>query len=349
MTLNETLFRLPFTGYGLACAFGAAMGLALTLPGTHRAGKGWAEWVRFAVCVLFFGWLGARLMFVLPDLAMGLLNREGVIQEFSDAYLSGMGSALPALYFWEGGYALAGAIPGAILGAKIAEKWTAVSAGFFRDRLALTIPAFMLVERLAEHALNPAAGVEVSASWLIGLGICTRDGAVYKHPVYLYEAILCAAVLVVMAVLEIRRAGRDSRGDRMRFCLILLGLPLISLESFRPLDGHMIIHMVNATQVVMMALVLAFAIRWSVRVSRSALSGGKKAAVLTACWIAFVAGLAAAVWCIFGMEKDWIGRGPAYILIAASMAVIGAAAAVLHRMRREKGELPDGTREDPAN
>ena len=99
--MDATLFRIPFTGYGL-CVAGAAL---LALLTSLRKGREWAAWVRFAVCVTLFGWLGARLGYVLPDLAMGWLNELGVIAEHNSVYLNAIGSAAPALYFWEGGYA----------------------------------------------------------------------------------------------------------------------------------------------------------------------------------------------------------------------------------------------------
>lgn len=346
MRLSEALFRLSFTGYGLACAFGAVMGLALSLPGTLRMKRDWAGWVRFAVCVLFFGWLGARVMFAAPDLLMGFLNEQGLIQEHNSVYLNQIGSAVPALYFWEGGYSLVGAMLGAILGAKLAEKWTGEESGFWRDRLALVLPAFVLVERLAEQGSSLGTGVEVSAQWLIRTGLCPEEDGVFFHPLYLYEALLAAVVLAVMAWLEIRRAGKAAGGDRLRFCLTIFCLPMIVIESLRPLTGHMILHFVNVTQVVLMILALSVVIRWSVRLGRNRRDVRHPALALAVCWVVVIAAIGAAVYCIFGMEKDWVSRGLAYGVIALAMAAMAAVAAVLYRLSGPKGGLPDGARED---
>lgn len=330
--MDGTLFRiggLPITSYGLLVALAALTALLLTL----RRKREWAVWVRFAVCVLLGGWLGARLMYVLPDLLMGWLNELGVIAEHNSVYLNAIGSAEPALFFWEGGYSLAGLIPGAILGARIAEGWTHAEKGSLRDLLAPALPAFVLIERLAEHGGNLGVGVEVSAGWLIGLGICPKADGAYFHPLYLYEALLAAAVLIAMSVLSFTRGEKRPGGDLLRLCLVLLCLPMVALEAFRPLTGHMIIHFVNVTQVVMMLLALAVTVRWGARALR-------RGSVLTVCagWAAVIAGIGAAVFSIFGMEKDWLSRGLAYALIALSAAVIGAVTLLFRRAGGDPSE-----------
>ena len=152
-----------------------------------------------------------------------------------------------------------------------------------------------------------------------------------------------------MAVQEFRRLGRSAGGDRLRFFLVIFCLPMVVLEAFRPLTGHMIIHFVNVTQIAMMALALAPVIRWSIRLGRGGRPAAVKGAVLGAGWFLIAAGLALSVWCIFGMEKDWVSRGLAYILIALAMAVIGAVTGVVRRYAGSKGGPADGSREDPAH
>lgn len=343
MSMTETLFRLSFSGYGLACALGAAVGLGVTLPRILRRGLGWAGFVRYAVCVLFFGWLCARLMYVIPDLAMGLLNENGIIKEHNSVYLNAIGSAVPALFFWEGGYALAGAIPGSVLGAWIAEKWTGSPKGFFRDQLGLALPVFILAERLAEWGTGLGTGTEVSARWLIGLGICPAEGGTAYHPLFLYEALLAFIVLHIMTVVYILSRSRECRGDLLRLFLVIFCLPLAALEAFRPLTGHLIIHFVNVTQVAAAVLALTVTVRWSLRLLRGRRAGKALRIVLPAVgWPLVLAAVALAVYCIFGMEKEWVSRTLAYWLIAASMAVIGAVTLLIGYFSREKGTQADG-------
>ncbi len=322
--MSDVLFRLsdlPVTRYGAAVALAALLSLMLTTRREDRLGP----WVRFAFCTVLFGWLGARLMFVLPDLVMGWLNELGVIAEHNSVYLNAIGSAVPALYFWEGGYSLAGLIPGAILGAAIAEAATHARRGEWRDRLAMALPAFMLVERLAEYGSDIGTGVEIGKGWLTGLGICPAEGGTYFHPLCLYEALTALVVLIIMVVLSFNGRKRPG-GDLLRLCLVFLCLPTVALEAFRPLTGHMIIHFVNVTQVVMMLLALVPAIRWSHRISKSRHGGGLRVGIRLLGWLGIGIAIGLAVYCIFGMEKDWVSRGTAYALIALSMAAVGGVA-----------------------
>ena len=316
--MEKPLFELSFTGYGLLCMLAAGAGLAATLPGTlTRRDLGWAAWVRFAVCTVFFGLLCARLAYVVPDLIMGILSRNDVILEHNSIYLDAIGSALPALRFWEGGYALAGAIPGAILGAKLAEKWTGAPRGFFRDQLSLGLPVFLLVERIA--------GMET---------------------LYFMEALLALAVLAVMIVLHIRRRGRDTNGDLLRIFLVIFCLPFAWIESFRPLTGHMVIHFVNITQVAAALFGLIPAVRWSVELKRSRASARTKAVLLAGGWAAIAALIGTTVYCIFGMEKDWLDRTLAHVLIAVTLALTGAIALYIRHAGQGKGGAARGARED---
>ena len=339
--MDQTLFQLSFTGYGLACMLAMAVGLGLCLIGPRRQGPGWSGFVRFAVCVMFFTLLCARLMFVLPDLLMGLLSQADIIKEHNSIFLDAIGSAVPALFFWNGGYSLAGAIPGAILGAKLAEKWTRVPAGFWRDRLAIGLPAAILIERAAEWGTGLGTGMETTAPWLNRLGFT-------DHPLWLYEALLALVVLGVMIALTcLRRRLRIAPGDLLRLFLICFCLPLAAIEALRPLTGHMVIHFVNVTQVMAAVMAMCIWVRWWIRLLRNrSRPKSLKIPLLSAGAVLTLAALGAAVYCIFGMEKDWVSRGTAYLLIALCMAVIGCIALMLWGFSRREGADANGTQKD---
>ncbi len=327
--MDATLFQLSATGYGLACLAALLHGLALTLPGTLKQGLGWGGFVRFAVAVTLCTLLCARLAFVLPDLLMGLLSQADIIKEHNSIYMDAIGSAVPALYFWEGGYALAGAVPGAILGAKLAEKWTKSPAGFFRDQLAAALPAAILIERLAEGGTGLGAGMETASPLLNRLGFT-------EHPLWLYEALLALAVLIVMLIL--RGLLQETEGDLLRLFLVIFCPLLIAIEALRPLTGHMVIHFVNLTQVTAMVLILSVLIRWSRRLRRNGhLKKGQAIGLLVGGWLGVIALLGLAVFCIFGMEKDWVSRGTAYLLITLCMVSIGGYAIMLRQFASSEG------------
>ena len=68
--------------------------------------------------------------------------------------------------------------------------------------------------------------------------------------------------------------------------------------------------------------------------------------VLLPGWTVILAAMAVAVYCIFGMEKDWVSRGLAYALIAAAMAAVGAASILIFRFAAGEGQKEHGTRQD---
>ncbi|MBR3493973.1 MAG: prolipoprotein diacylglyceryl transferase [Clostridia bacterium] len=304
LTIGETEL---LTRFGLGCALAALVGLLMTGPVIARRGLGYGAWIRLCVCVIPCAWLTARLVYVTADLVMTPLEAMFDLNT---------GRSLEYVpYFWEGGYALTGAVIGAVLGGKLAELWSRSPKGALRDALAVGIPAAILVERLFEAGTGLGEGRIVGSSWLIGLGICPLVEGDPVHPVYLYEAIVAGILLILMIIASL--LDHKHEGNLLRGFLVLFGLTQVLLESMRA-DDHMVEHFVHIQQVVAIVIPVAVMIHWSVV---SARKPGRHPA-LTIGWIVTAAAIGGAILAEFGVDR-WGNLLLAYGVMAGCMLVVG--------------------------
>jgi phosphatidylglycerol:prolipoprotein diacylglycerol transferase len=316
------IFGQPLTRYGLGCALAMVAGLALCFPRVIRKKLGYETFIRLAVCVIPLAWLMARVFYVAADLIVAPIE--------SSFYVNTIGSLTAALYFWDGGYSLMGALVGAILGAVIAEKWTGAGKGQLRDALALGLPAAILVERLCERGTGLGLGRTVDWAWLAQAPWCPRVEGEPVYPVYLLEAASALVLLAVMAILSLGRKQRRG-GDLLRIFLFVFGLSQVLLESFRQ-DGHMVKHFVHISQVIAILLALAAMVRWSLETLSHV---GHKAAV-TVGWVITLACIGVIIWAEFGVDR-WGNQLLAYGVMAACLAVIAVVGADFHIMANQYG------------
>ncbi|MBR5345087.1 MAG: prolipoprotein diacylglyceryl transferase [Clostridia bacterium] len=334
-----TLFGLPVTGYALGCMLAMLCGLAVTLPRVLRLGLGWGGFIRLCFCVIPLAWFCSRALYVLADLAVGVIE--------SSYYINTLGNPLPALYFWEGGYSVSGAILGAILGAKIAEKWLHTETGALRDSLCVGLPLAVLIERLCEAGTGLGLGRPVTWAWLAKSGLCPTVEGEAVYPIFFFEALFCLALVVLMEELGQRPIKRTG-GDLTRIFLVIYGIGQVLFESFRQ-DGHMVKHFVHVQQVVAIVFVVAVLVRWSVRMARAPqVRRGMKQSLLLMVWLLTLAGIGVAVWAEFGVDR-WGNRLGAYGLMAACLALIATQVCIVRRYAYVRGGERIGTREDPAD
>ena len=266
-----------FTLYGLLAALSMAALLAVSFLVLKKKGAGYDAFIRFAVLAIPFAFIGSRIAFGLSNLSY---------------YLETIGDPVLLLKVWEGGASMTGAMAGVILAAVLAAKWCHLPAGMLLDAAAFGMPAALIIERLAEplcelgwgkYYLSPAFGF---------MADMTRS----MHPVFVYEAIVAAAIGLAMMLYF--RKHKASGGNAMGFFLVLYGCCQTVLESLRN-DGHMkVIHFVRINQVAGIAMAVIVLIIWSIRCFRS---GSKKEAVIS--W------LATAVCIGFGVVQEFAADG----------------------------------------
>lgn len=300
------VFGQPLTRFGLCCAGALLAGLLACGIRMKQNGRNYGDWIRFSICVLFFAWLFARLLFAFADWIMILL--EGIFD------LETGRDPLSVIYFWRGGYSLMGGVLGALIGAKAAEKWTGAGKGTLADTLAFGLPVAILLERLAEIGTGLGQGRYVTAKWLIDTGLCPEVYGEHVQPVYLYEALVALVLLIVMILLSRRER---TPGTLLEIFLLLFGLTQVVMESLRA-DGHMVEHFVHIQQVYAILFAVGVILRWCLRMKRTKGWGGRAAAG----WAVILAAAGLAIWAEFGVDR-WGKPLLAYGLMICCMAVIG--------------------------
>lgn len=276
------------TVYGLLCALALALMLAAA-----RKNTSYDVWTRLCVAVIPLALIFSRLLFGLTSLGMG-----------------DMTNPLQILYAWDGGASMSGAFAGVVLSAFLVERHCKVSHGVLMDKLALGMPAALIVARLAEAPTGMGMGRQVDTEWLQWLGAFT-DAC---HPVFIYEA-LWAVVLGFVLVLYQRSDRRP--GDVLLTFMTLYGSAQIFFESLRD-DYHMVIYYIRINQIVGLLMVLIPFVLWLVRLAKG---GAKRNALLVPC----VVMMAAIALCIY--QEFQVDSNPnllkEYALMAAGVAVMG--------------------------
>ena len=309
-----TVFGAPVTGYGLGVAAAMLLGLAGCYAYLRLAGKTYGQFIRLAVLAVPLCWLCSRLVYVLANCTY---------------YLTTLSNPALALYFWDGGYAMTGAVLGFILAAFLAEKWTRLPHGSLMDAMAFGAPLAIAVARFLEGGTRLGMGRPVTYEWLFFLGVEDGYGDLV-HPVYRYEAIAALIVLVIALIWLSKRLRAVKPGDPCLVVLALLGAFQVLLESLRN-DGHMVVHFVRIQQVLaLLAMVAAFAV-FSTRLLRR---GGMKKSHLLALWLVAVACVGVGIYMEFRVD-----RGSLKLLYYGAMALcmgVIAAMALICRAKAEK-------------
>lgn len=208
-----SLFGMPVTLYALCVVAALALGLLLLAwqQKKHHLRADTAE--VFALLALPLGLVGARLFYCLSRLAiymdMGLAN---------------------ILRLWDGGYALWGAVGGAVLAALLTAKITKQSAPRLLD--ALSAPAALVIAlcRIAELTNGEGIGMEVynPVFQRFPFAVFDADWEVWFWAICMLEA---AAALVILIVLLAKKPGKS--GDHAKLLMILYCSSQILLESLR--------------------------------------------------------------------------------------------------------------------
>ncbi len=314
--MDETIFSLfgaPVTNYGLHVAFAMVAGLmgCWIYSACAKRLPMWSQVLRLAVLAIPLCWLCARLVFVLGNCTY---------------YLTTLGNPSLALHFWDGGYAVTGGVIGFLLAARLAEKWTHLPAGTLADGGTLGIPLALIVLRAAEGGTRLGLGRSINYEWLMFLGIDDGYGNLV-HPVYRYEAIAAAVVLIIMLVWNaLHRTAK--KGDA---CLVTLGLTgalQVLLESLRN-DGHLVVHFVRIQQVLsLVALVAVFGIF----AARRCKAGMKKSQLLLQ-WLITLACIGVGIWMEFRVD-----RGSLKLLYYGVMALCMGVILFMALRNRRKAE-----------
>ena len=200
-----SLFGMPVTAYALCLAAAAALGLLLLVGVQKKYGLRGDTAEIFALLALPLGLVGARLFYCLCRL---------------DFYIE-MGP-VEMLRWWHGGYALWGAVGGAMLAALLTAKITKQSPVKLLDALAAPAALTIALGRLAEAFNGEGIGRMIDTETIPAL--LQKFPFAVPHPqweepcwaIFMLEAL---AALIILAVLLWKKTARA--GDNAKLFLIL--------------------------------------------------------------------------------------------------------------------------------
>lgn len=243
---------MGFTLYGILAALALAALLAVTGLAGRKNGLSLADVLHFAVLAVPLALIGSRLVYIAATLSY---------------YTETIGQPWLIFALRDGGYAMTGAMLGVIAAAALASKWRGVPCRTLLDALAIGMPVALIIARLAEPLAGMGWGYPYYSPlffFLDGLTENMGDYA-YTHPVFAYEAIAAAAILV--ALVFIRRKARE--GDVFLSFLLLWGCSQTVLESLLN-GGHMkVIHFVKVQQIAAMVMAVIPLVIWSLRAAKN--------------------------------------------------------------------------------
>ncbi len=243
--MTFTIFGITGSLYGLAVGISVLCYLGLMLLQRRKSQVS-------TDAVLWYGVLGMPIGLIVSRIVYCAAN-------FNTFFLV-LEQPGKMLYFWDGGYSMAGMLAGLVLAAGIAAKINKFDFRSFLDAAALPLPLLIFGLRLAEGLTeNFGVGRQVEAGALAQslpmLFISEKFGAIelYRLAVFRYEAVFALILLLIMFLFARKKNRRG--GDLAMLFFALYGAAQIVFESMRS-DGHMIYSFVRIQQVLALLSIL---------------------------------------------------------------------------------------------
>lgn len=217
MEMKNVLFTLlgkPVTLYAalLVCAF--VVGLLMLYREQKKASLRSDTTEIFALLALPLGLICARLFYCLARLTLYMeIGLESVLR------------------LWEGGYALWGAVGGALLAALITAKLTRQSAVKLLDALAAPAALTIAIARFAEFANGEGIGLEVENPIFqrFPFAVFDPEWEVWFWAIFIAEGLVALAIFLVLQLKGVAKKP----GDKAKLFLVLYCSAQILLESLR--------------------------------------------------------------------------------------------------------------------
>lgn len=304
--MKNVLFSLlgrPVTAYALCIVLAVGLGLALMAANQRRHGLRADTTQLFAVMALPLGLVGARLFYCLSRLTLymeiGLVN---------------------ILRLWDGGYALWGAVGGAVLAALLTAKITRQSAAKVLDSLAAPAALVIALTRFAEITNGEGIGMEVYAPLFqrFPFAVYDADWEIWFWAIFVLEGI---AALVIFITLMVSKSNVP--GYKAKLFLILYCSSQILLESLRR-DQFLRWLFVRVSQLtavlVLGGLLFAALYRWVKTPAEQRMSG--KQLILN--WVLFLVSVGICIGMEFAVDKSaYLPVWLCYTVMAVCCVVFG--------------------------
>ena len=208
-----TVSELPVTLYALCIVLSLAAGLAAFALNQKKHGLRSDTAEIFALLALPLGLLGARLFYCLCRLML-----------YVEMGLDG------ALRLWEGGYALWGAVGGAVIAALLTAKITRQSAVKLLDALAAPAALTIALARFSEFANGEGIGLEVYNPMLqrFPIAVYNADWDTWFYAIFILEGTVALGMALLLHFSRMTRPG-----SKAKMLMILYCAAQILLESLR--------------------------------------------------------------------------------------------------------------------
>ncbi|WP_433089166.1 prolipoprotein diacylglyceryl transferase [Dactylosporangium sp. CA-052675] len=184
---------VPIRAYALCIIAGIIVAVWLTQRRWAAGGGRRDDVVDVAVWAVPFGIAGGRIYHVITD---------------PELYFAEGRSPIRALYIWDGGLGIWGAIALGALGAWIGCRRLGISLASFADAAAPGVALAEAIGRLGNYFNQELYGRPTNLPWALRIDpahrpAATRDIALY-HPTFLYEALWCLGVAALVLWAERR-------------------------------------------------------------------------------------------------------------------------------------------------
>ena len=233
---------IPIRAYALCILLGIVAACVITEIRLRRRGA--PPWLVLDVAVwaVPFGIIGARIYHVITS---------------PDAYFGSAPEASPikALYIWNGGLGIWGAVAGGAVGAWIACRRVGLPLTFFADALAPGLPVAQAIGRFGNWFNNELYGGHTDLPW--GLKIYDYDLSAGRaktengqpvvldggpfHPTFLYEAVWDVGVAVLVWLVD--RKWKLGKGRAFALYVMAYTVGRFWIEAIRTDPAHVFIGM----------------------------------------------------------------------------------------------------------
>ncbi|MGX1615788.1 prolipoprotein diacylglyceryl transferase [Micromonospora chalcea] len=210
---------VPIRAYALCIILGIVVACVVTEYRLRRRGVAPGAVLDIAVWAVPAGIIGARIYHVITS---------------PEKYFGAGGEPLKALYIWEGGLGIWGAVAGGAVGAWLAARQLGIPFTVIADALAPGLPLAQAVGRLGNWFNNELYGGRTTLPWGLEVHVMDPDNPGHAlrddagnpvlqpglyHPAFLYEALWNVGVAALVLYLD--RKLRLGRGRA--FALYVMG------------------------------------------------------------------------------------------------------------------------------
>ncbi len=238
---------LPLRAYALGIIIGAL--LAIWIGEKRFTARGGRSGLigDVAIWAIPFGVVGARIYHVVTD---------------PELYFGEGRRAIEALYIWQGGLGIWGAISGGALGAWLAARRYGVSFASVADALAPGLLVAQAVGRLGNYFNQELFGKPTDLPWALEIDAVHRPAGYEQfatfHPTFLYEMLWNLAAAALLVLLDRRLKLTAGRAFALYVMLYTAGRVWIEMLRIDPVNDLGPFRLNVWTSIVVFVLATAF-------------------------------------------------------------------------------------------